>query len=185
MCAVKIGWAKRDISTTEPVFINGQMYLRISEGILDPIMVTALCIDGGEGQDAAIFVSCDITGLYGGAMDFIREKLKKLTHIPVENVVVNANGLGGKGVAVVADERLGGGVQNDGQRAVVILIGDLVHLAVVHEGEAEGRVAHHIDLLLGEVFLDDVLHTNLTTHCITVGMMMTVNNDRIMFFYRF
>ena len=90
MCAVKIGWAKRDISTTEPVFINGQMYLRISEGILDPIMVTALCIDGGEGQDAAIFVSCDITGLYGGAMDFIREKLKKLTHIPVENVVVNA-----------------------------------------------------------------------------------------------
>lgn len=64
MSAVKIGWAKRDISTTEPVNINGQMYLRISEGIHDPIMVTALCVDGGEGQDAVFFVSCDITGRY-------------------------------------------------------------------------------------------------------------------------
>ena len=35
MCAIKIGWAKRDISTLEPVNINGQMYLRISEGIHD------------------------------------------------------------------------------------------------------------------------------------------------------
>ena len=58
MSTVKIGWAKRDISTNEPVNINGQMYLRISRGIMDPISVTALCIDGGEGQDAVVFVSC-------------------------------------------------------------------------------------------------------------------------------
>ena len=46
MCAVKIGWAKRDISTTEPIIIPGQMHIRINEGIHDPITVTALVLDG-------------------------------------------------------------------------------------------------------------------------------------------
>ena len=91
MCAVKIGWAKRDISTTEPVNINGQMYLRMNEGIHDPISVTALVIDGGEGQDAAIFVSCDLTSIVEEVKVLSREKVAaKDPQIPVKNIVLNA-----------------------------------------------------------------------------------------------
>ena len=46
---LKIGWARREISTNDPVSIRGQMHIRISEGILDPLYVTALALDGGEG----------------------------------------------------------------------------------------------------------------------------------------
>lgn len=91
MCAVKIGWAKRDISTTEPVNINGQMYLRLSEGIHDPIMTTALCVDGGEGQDAVIFVSCDVTSIVLPVFDAVRKKVAaRNPAIPVRNIVLNA-----------------------------------------------------------------------------------------------
>ena len=90
MSTVKIGWAKRDISTNEPVNINGQMYLRISEGIHDPLYVTALCVDGGEGQDAVFFVSCDVTGITMPVVNAVKEKLAKYPHIPGKNVVLNA-----------------------------------------------------------------------------------------------
>ena len=91
MCAIKIGWAKRDISTLEPVNINGQMYLRISEGIHDPIMTTALVLDGGEGQDAAIFVSCDITSISVEVIAEVKEKVAaRNAEIPVKNIAINA-----------------------------------------------------------------------------------------------
>lgn len=91
MSTVKIGWAKRDISTNEPVNINGQMYLRISRGIMDPISVTALCIDGGEGQDAVVFVSCDVTSILPIVQEIVEKKLaERAPHIPVTNVVLNA-----------------------------------------------------------------------------------------------
>ena len=76
MSTVKIGWAKREISTTEPVEVPGQMYLRVSEGIHDPLYVTALCVDGGEGQDKVIFLSCDIVTPWRGILQPIRDKLK-------------------------------------------------------------------------------------------------------------
>ena len=63
---LKIGGGRREISTEEPVSIPGQMYLRISQGIQDPLYVTALAIDGGAGQDCVIFCSCDLVKLYEG-----------------------------------------------------------------------------------------------------------------------
>jgi hypothetical protein len=91
MCAIKIGWSKRDISTMEPVNINGQMYLRISEGIHDPIMTTALVLDGGEGQDAAIFVSCDLTSISVELIAEVKEKVAaRNAQIPVKNIAINA-----------------------------------------------------------------------------------------------
>ena len=91
MSAVKIGWAKRDISTTEPVNINGQAYLRISEGIHDPIYVTALYVDGGEGQDVVVFVSCDVTSIHPQVWTVMQEKLPRVApHIPLSSVVLNA-----------------------------------------------------------------------------------------------
>ena len=91
MCAIKIGWAKRDISTNEPVNINGQMYLRISEGIHDPITVTALVLDGNDPQQAAIFVSCDVTSICETVVEMVQEKVAAANpEIPVKNIVLNA-----------------------------------------------------------------------------------------------
>ncbi|MBQ3866491.1 MAG: hypothetical protein II776_06275 [Clostridia bacterium] len=57
---IKIGWAKREISTDKPVAIPGQMYVRVSRGIQDPLFVTALAVEGGPEGKAIIFLSCDI-----------------------------------------------------------------------------------------------------------------------------
>ena len=91
MSNVKIGWAKREISIDEPVSINGQMYLRISRGIYDPLFVTAVCIDGGEGQDTVTFVSCDVTSILPAVQEMVEEKLaERAPHIPTTHVVLNA-----------------------------------------------------------------------------------------------
>ena len=66
MCALKIGWGKREISTSDPVSIPGQMHIRVSEGIHDPLYATALCVDGGE--DVVIFCTADVVVLRGGVI---------------------------------------------------------------------------------------------------------------------
>lgn len=75
---VKIGWGRREISMNEPVCIPGQMYIRVSEGIHDPLYVTALCVDGGKDQDVVIFLSCDVVTQWGGILKPMCRKLKEL-----------------------------------------------------------------------------------------------------------
>ena len=88
---IKIGWSMKDVSTTEPVTLPGQMYMRISEGIHDPVCVTALCIDGGEGQDSVIFLSCDVVVLRGGVIEQTRQKALALDPtVPADKIVMNA-----------------------------------------------------------------------------------------------
>ncbi len=91
MDQLKIGWARREISMEGPVSIPGQWYTRLSEGIHDPVYVTALCIDGGEGQDAVIFCSCDIVNVrvigYQAVLEALR---KKNAPFPLEWVVLHA-----------------------------------------------------------------------------------------------
>ena len=91
MNQVKIGWAKRELSIAEPVSIPGQMYLRISEGIHDPLYATALCVDGGEGQDCVIFCSCDVVVLRGGVIPETLEKVAAMRpEIPTDSIVMCA-----------------------------------------------------------------------------------------------
>lgn len=88
---IKIGWSMKDVSTTEPVTLPGQMYMRISEGIHDPVCVTALCMDGGEGQDAVIFLSCDVVVLRGGVIESTKKKALALDPtVPADKIVMNA-----------------------------------------------------------------------------------------------
>ena len=63
MDTVKIGWGRREISMDGPVSIPGQMHVRISRGVLDPLYATAVCVDGGAGQKAVIFCSVDVVVL--------------------------------------------------------------------------------------------------------------------------
>ena len=88
--SIQIGWGRREISLDEPVNIPGQAIMRISEGILDPLYATALCVDGGEGQDAVIFCSCDLTSLRGVTLALTLEKVEAMRpELPVGNVIMN------------------------------------------------------------------------------------------------
>ncbi len=89
MNELRIGWASRDVSTDKPVDIPGQFYIRVSQGVLDPVTVTALVIDNGE--DMAIFLSGDMVGFRGFLVEAIRARVAKLNAaIPVDKILMNA-----------------------------------------------------------------------------------------------
>lgn len=89
MNELKIGWASRDVSTDQPVSIPGQFHVRISKGVFDPILVTALVIDNGE--DMAIFLSADVVVLRNHIVEAVREKVaQRNPEIPVEKIIMNA-----------------------------------------------------------------------------------------------
>ena len=76
--AIRVGWAARDITPPRPCMLQGQFYVRISEGVADPLTVTALALDGGAGPDShAILVSCDLTGVGSPLHEAARAELKK------------------------------------------------------------------------------------------------------------
>ena len=86
---VLIGWAMRDVTTDQPVGIKGQFYLRLSEGIMDPVTVTALALDNGE--DTVIFLSCDAVSIHAFIVKMIRERVRKGDpSIPAEKIIINA-----------------------------------------------------------------------------------------------
>ena len=61
MNELRIGWASRNISTDKPVDIPGQFHTRVSQGVIDPITVTALVIDNGS--DLVVFLSADLVSI--------------------------------------------------------------------------------------------------------------------------
>lgn len=86
---IKIGWGREEVSLDKPLSLRGQMFLRISTGIHDPMYATALCIDGGE--DAVIFCSCDIITLRIDFIEEVKEKVAELCpDLPVDSVILNA-----------------------------------------------------------------------------------------------
>ena len=76
MNELKIGWAARDVSTTKPVNIPGQFHMRISQGVIDPVTVSALVIDNGA--DSVIFLSADIVVIRSCVLDKIRAKVAEI-----------------------------------------------------------------------------------------------------------
>ena len=84
---LKIGWSKRDVSTDKPVMINGQMHIRISKGVLDPIMLNCLVIE--DDKDIAAFLSGDFVN-GNGVLDMIRNKVSTLRpEFPVKKILFN------------------------------------------------------------------------------------------------
>ena len=55
---LKIGWATRSITPERPVMLHGQMHVRVSQGIENPVIVTALALE--RGGEAVIFIACDL-----------------------------------------------------------------------------------------------------------------------------
>lgn len=88
---LKIGWAKREISINEPVNLFGQMYMRISEGIMDPCYVTALCVDDGKKDGMVFFCSCDLEALRCDFIEMTQKAVKEMNaEIPVDAIILSA-----------------------------------------------------------------------------------------------
>ena len=86
---LKIGWGKRELSMEGPVLIPGQMYMRVSEGVHDPLFATALCVDNG--QDCVIFCTADVVVLRGGVIGITRDKVAALCpELPVDKIIMGA-----------------------------------------------------------------------------------------------
>ena len=89
--STKFGWSKKEYSLNEPVNINGQMYMRKSYGIHDPLFMTVLAIEGDNGFDSAIFCSIDMTVIRGGIItDTISMLKEQRPDIPADYVIMNA-----------------------------------------------------------------------------------------------
>ena len=75
MGALNIGWARREISLDESMSLPGQAIMRISEKVLDPMYITALCLEK-DGQ-CVVFMSCDMLSPMGmePVCDYVREAI--------------------------------------------------------------------------------------------------------------
>lgn len=89
MSKLKIGWAQRNVSTDKPVNIPGQFHMRISQGVMDPLFVSALVID--DGNDSVIFLSADLVVIRSHLLDEIREKvIAKNPAVDGSKILMNA-----------------------------------------------------------------------------------------------
>jgi len=91
--ALQIGWGHADITPDEPVQLTGQFHVRISEGVADPIGVTALALSSESADPASsvIFVSCEIVSIPDSLTQQVREGLgKALPDIDPKSVILNA-----------------------------------------------------------------------------------------------
>jgi hypothetical protein len=96
---MNIGWASVDITPDKPVLLIGQFPARISEGVMDPITVTALAIESGKGlsSEKAIMISCDLAfigdwpQIKDNLRDIVRELLKaSIPEVRPEQIIINA-----------------------------------------------------------------------------------------------
>jgi hypothetical protein len=88
-----IGWASADVTPDKQVDLRGQFPARISEGIMDPITITALAIESGNGPSSkkAILISCDLIAIERSLLDSVRGLLKEsLPEIEPEQIIINA-----------------------------------------------------------------------------------------------
>ncbi len=78
---ILIGWATRDLTPERPALLRGQFHARVSEGVMDPITVTALAIESlrdGRPEGHAVMVSCDMVTIPDGLRDGVRSRLARL-----------------------------------------------------------------------------------------------------------
>jgi hypothetical protein len=92
---MQIGWSSVDITPDAPVYLSGQRYSRISEGVKDPITATALALESDSGE-GVVLVSVDLSRIpdevLGGDMrGRVRELVgEALPGEEVPEVILNA-----------------------------------------------------------------------------------------------
>jgi len=71
--------------------LQGQMNVRIARAAQDPVTVTALAVEGTDGSDGTVFISCDMAYVMESLLESIRRRLaKECPDLPAANLVLNA-----------------------------------------------------------------------------------------------
>src|SRR5690606_19375978 len=76
-----IGWASADITPAGPAIRYGQFYDRLSRYVQSPLTVTVCAIEsiyGDEEREQAVMVSLDLTRVWSGMQEVLRNKLRGL-----------------------------------------------------------------------------------------------------------
>lgn len=91
---MSIGWASCDVTPDRPTSLQGQFYVRISEGVSDPITATALAIEGAApdgSPDCAIIVSCDRVSVPAHLQQRVRDAVEpRLPDLDVRKLFLHA-----------------------------------------------------------------------------------------------
>ncbi len=86
---LSIGWARRDITPSLPVALCGQFHVRVATSVLDPLTLTAWAVSAG--QEALIWVSCDLVGLPQNFHACCRKMLaEELPEFDPEKLIISA-----------------------------------------------------------------------------------------------
>jgi hypothetical protein len=76
MSKVFIGWAEETLVPDKKVALEGQFYLRVSEGVDSEITATAMAVEADDNQ--MIMVSCDLAAIMPFLQDITREKFAEI-----------------------------------------------------------------------------------------------------------
>jgi hypothetical protein len=91
---LRVGWAMTDLTPDGPVHIAAGGSLRVSEGVMDPIMATVLVLESvaDDGSaDMLIMVGCDLAIIRNELRDRVRRLVaRSQPQIDVEKIVLNA-----------------------------------------------------------------------------------------------
>jgi hypothetical protein len=89
-----IGATTIDITPDEPVALDGQRNVRISQKPVTRIFATALALESREGDqvlEQAIMVSCDLVAIRAGILAKVREKIgDRLAGVDLKKIFLNA-----------------------------------------------------------------------------------------------
>jgi hypothetical protein len=86
-----IGWSTSDVTPTKKCSLRGQFYVRISQGIKDPLTTTVLALESENGDSQAIIVSLDSLAISEALLIGCRKKIQKLLpDFETANLIINA-----------------------------------------------------------------------------------------------
>ncbi len=89
-----VGWAMTDLTPDRPVHIAAGSSLRVSEGVMDPIVATVLVLESVADDDSGemlIMVGCDLAIIRNELRDRVRRlAAKSQPQIDVDKIVLNA-----------------------------------------------------------------------------------------------
>ena len=89
-----VGAASADITPSEPVALDGQFNLRISQKAATPITANVIALESRQGDrslDAAIMVSCDLVVISDALLDKVRQAVqKRLPDLDLKKLFLNA-----------------------------------------------------------------------------------------------
>ena len=87
--ALKIGWSEISITPEKKISLNGQFAERISQYVEKPLTATAMALDNGE--DHAIFCSCDLVGIGWSLVVAVRQRLLEMgAEFDVNKIIISA-----------------------------------------------------------------------------------------------